>query len=114
MSTSTARVSIAALAYAVARRKDLAEYKATLGYLKQRIGEPSGPFGEYTLYYEAQALFQGDLDSWEKWNKILVRQLREAQQPDGSIRGRFNPAISTSLSLLSLAVNYRFLPIYER
>ena len=64
LSTSTARVSIATLAYAVARRKDLAEYKATLNYLKQRIGEPSGPFGEYTLYYEAQALFQGDFDSW--------------------------------------------------
>jgi hypothetical protein len=114
LSTSTARVSIATLAYAVARRKDLAEYKATLDYLKQRIDEPSGPFGEYTLYYEAQALFQGNLDFWEKWNKVLVRQLREAQQPDGSIRGRFNPAISTSLSLLSLALNFRFLPIYER
>ena len=114
LSTSTARVSIAALTYAVARRKDLAEYKSTLNYLKQRRGEPAGPFGEYTLYYEAQALFQGDLDSWEKWNKTLVRQLKDAQQPDGSIRGRFNPAISTSLSLLSLALNYRFLPIYER
>jgi hypothetical protein len=114
LSTSTARVSIATLTYAVARRKDLAEYKSTLNYLKQRIGEPAGPFGEYTLYYEAQALFQGDLDSWEKWNKTLVRQLKEAQQSDGSIRGRFNPAISTSLSLLSLALNYRFLPIYER
>ena len=111
---SPARISIATLAFAVARRKDLAEYKATLQYLKQRIGEPAGQFGEYTLYYEAQALFQGNLDSWVKWNKILVRQLREAQQPDGSIRGRFNPAISTSLSLLSLALNYRFLPIYER
>jgi len=114
LSTSMARVSIAALAYAVARRKDLPEYKATLGYLKQRIGEPSGPFGEYTLYYESQALFQGDPASWEKWNKNLIRQLRQAQQPDGSIRGRFNPVIATSLSLLSLAVNYRFLPIYER
>jgi hypothetical protein len=114
LSTSMARVSIASLAYAVARRKDLKEYKATLGYLKQRIAETSGPFGEYTLYYEAQALFQGDLDSWEKWNKLLVRQLRSAQQPDGSIKGRFNPTISTSLSLLSLAVNYRFLPVYER
>jgi hypothetical protein len=111
---SKARVSIAALACAVARRKDLAEYKVTLGYLKQRIGEPAGPFGEYTLYYEAQALFQGDVESWEKWNVILVRHLREAQQPDGSIRGRFNPPISTSLSLLALALNYRFLPIYER
>jgi hypothetical protein len=111
---STARVSIASLTYAVARRKDLAEFKATLDYLKQRLGEPSGPFGEYTLYYEAQALFQGDPHSWEKWNEILIRRLKEAQQPDGSIRGRFNPAISTSLSLLSLAINYRFLPIYER
>jgi len=98
----------------VARRKDLAQYKATLDYLRQRIGETSGPFGEYTLYYQAQALFQGDINSWQKWNEILVRQLREAQQPDGSIRGRFNPAISTSLSLLALALNYRFLPIYER
>jgi hypothetical protein len=111
---SKARVSIATLTFAVARRKDLAEYETTLKYLKRRIGEPAGPFGEYTLYYEAQALFQGDLDSWEKWNEILVRQLKEAQQPDGSIRGRFNPTISTSLSLLSLALNYRFLPIYER
>lgn len=114
LTTSLARVSIAALAFAVARRKDLAEYKTTLGFLKERLLEPAGPFGEYTLYYEAQALYQGDLDSWEKWNEILIRHLKSAQQPDGSIRGRFNPPISTSLSLLSLALNYRFLPIYER
>jgi hypothetical protein len=114
LASSAARVSISTLTFAVARRKDFAEYETTLKYLKQRIGEPAGPFGEYTLYYEAQALFQGDVGSWEKWNAILIRQLKQAQQPDGSIRGRFNPPISTSLSLLSLAVNYRFLPIYER
>lgn len=114
LSTSTARVSIAALAFAVARRKNFAEYLPTLNYLKERLGEPPGPFGEYTLYYEAQALYQGDVDSWRKWNGLLARRLKEAQQPDGSIRGRFNPPISTSLSLLSLALNYRFLPIYER
>ena len=33
LSTSTARVSIATLACAVARRKDLAKYKATINYL---------------------------------------------------------------------------------
>ncbi|HEV7999547.1 MAG TPA: squalene--hopene cyclase [Planctomycetaceae bacterium] len=114
ISTSMARVAIVTLACAVARRKDLAEYKATLGYLKERIQEPIGPFGEYTLYYEAQALFQGNVDAWGKWNEIVVRRLKEAQQPDGSIRGRFNPPISTSLSLLSLALNYRLLPVYER
>ena len=71
-------------------------------------------YTEYLRYYQAQALFQGDLESWEKWNKRLVRELKESQQPDGSLRGQFGPTISTSLSLLSLALNYRFLPIYER
>jgi hypothetical protein len=114
LASSTARVSIGALAYAVARRKDLEEFQATLNFLTQRLEEPAGPYGEYTLYYEAQALFQGDLGAWRKWNEGLVRQLKTAQQPDGSIHGRFNPVISTSLSLLSLALNFRFLPIYER
>ncbi len=111
---STARTSIATLAYAVARRKDLDEFKATLNYLKQRIDQPSAGYLEYARYYEAQALFQGDLASWEKWNKLLVRQLKDSQAPDGSIRGQFGTTISTSLSLLALALNYRFLPIYER
>jgi hypothetical protein len=67
---------------------------------------------EYQRYYQAQALFQGDVEAWEKWNRLLVRQLK--QLPDGSFRGQFGPAISTSMSLLALALNYRFLPIYER
>jgi len=111
---SMARSSIAALSYAVARRKDLTEYKATLGYITERLEQPAQIYTEYVRYYEAQALFQGDLAAWEKWNKLLVRQLKEAQQPDGSIRGQFGPAFATSLSLLSLALNFRFLPIYER
>jgi hypothetical protein len=111
---SMARSSIATLAFAISRRKDLTQFKDTLNYLKQRIEEPAGAYLEYVRYYEAQALFQGDLAAWEKWNKLLVRQLKEAQLPDGCIRGRFGPTISTSLSLLSLALNYRFLPIYER
>jgi len=114
---STARVSIATLVYSIARRKDLTEFKATLGFLKERIeftGADGRGYADYTRYYEAQALFQGDVDAWEKWNKLLVRQLKVAQQADGSIRGEFGVQVSTSLSLLALAVNYRFLPIYER
>ncbi|MFN0053756.1 MAG: squalene--hopene cyclase [Planctomycetales bacterium] len=114
LSTSTARVAIVTLACAVARRKDLPQFQTTLKFLKGRAGETSGPFGEYTLYYEAQALCQGDPDAWARWNALLVRHLRKAQQPDGSIKGRFNPPIATSLGLLSLALNYRFLPFYER
>jgi len=109
-----ARTSIGNLIYAIARRKNLPEYKATLSFLTQRIEEPPGVFHEYIRYYEAQALFQGDIDAWERWNRILIWQTKNAQLPDGSIQGRFAPTISTSLSLLSLALNYRFLPIYER
>jgi hypothetical protein len=114
---SLARVSIATLVYSVGRRKDLSEFKATLGYLKDRVeGSPDQGRGyeDYTRYYEAQALFQGDVESWEKWNKLLVRKLKQSQQKDGSIEGQFGQSTSTAFSLLALAVNFRFLPIYER
>jgi hypothetical protein len=111
---SLARSSIATLVFAVARRKDLPQYKAALQYLTQRLEQPAQQWPEYTRYYQAQALFQGDIDAWEKWNKLLIRQLKNAQQSDGSVSGQFGPAITTSLSLLALALNYRFLPIYER
>ena len=111
---SQARISICTLVYALARRKDLKEYKATLGNLTQRLEQQSGNWREYAQYYQAQALFQGDVAAWEKWNKLLIRQLKQIQQPDGSFTGQFGPTVSTSMSLLALALNYRFLPIYER
>ena len=117
MDESLARISIGTLVYSIARRKDLPQFKATLDYLKQKL-EFTGPSGhgwmEYQRYYQAQALFQGDVEAWEKWNKLLIRQLKATQQPDGSFTGQFGPAISTSTSLLALALDYRFLPIYER
>ena len=111
---STARSSIATLVYALARRKDLKEYKAALEHISEQLGQSTNHYPEYTRYYQAQALFQGDVAAWEKWNKNLVRQLKQAQRPDGSIPGQFGASLGTSMSLLALALNYRFLPIYER
>jgi hypothetical protein len=114
---SLARTSIATLVFSVARRKDLKQYKATIEYLRQRADQPGGGqqgWTEYARYYEAQALFQGDVVAWEKWNRLLVRQLKQTQQADGSFRGQLGNSVGTSLSLLALAVNFRFLPIYER
>ncbi|MHB1555843.1 MAG: prenyltransferase/squalene oxidase repeat-containing protein [Isosphaeraceae bacterium] len=111
---SQARSSIACLVYAVARRKDLKQYRATLDYLKQRLEQTAMSYPEYARYYEAQALFQGDITAWEKWNKLLIRQLKQAQQADGSIPGQFGNDVGTAMSMLALALNYRFLPIYER
>jgi hypothetical protein len=112
---SLARSSIATLVFSVARRKDLKQYKAALEYLKQRIDQPASQgWPDYARYYQAQALFQGDVAAWEKWNKLLVRQLKQLQAADGSFRGPLGGSVTTSLSLLALAVNFRFLPIYER
>jgi len=112
---SIARISIATLVYSVARRKDLPQFKATIGYLTQRLESNSNQsWPEYARYYQAQALFQGDVDAWEKWNKLLIRQLKTAQLADGSIRSSQGATIGTAMSMLALALNYRFLPIYER
>jgi hypothetical protein len=111
---SVARTSIASLVYALARRKDLPQFKATRDYLIKALEQPPGGYPEYARYYQSQALFQGDVAAWEKWNKLLIRQLKQTQQPDGSFQGGFGTSFSTSMSLLALALNYRFLPIYER
>jgi hypothetical protein len=112
---SPARISIATLVYSVARRKDLPQFKATLGHLTQKLEQPSQQYyAEYARYYQAQALFQGDVQAWEKWNKLLVKQLKASQAADGSFQSQFGSTIGTSLNLLALALNYRFLPIYER
>ena len=74
--------------------------------------EQSYPF--YFRYYMAQATFQGDFEAWNKWNTKTIRQLKELQADDGSFTSGHGPAYGTSMSLLALGLNYRFLPIYER
>lgn len=105
------RSCIATLVAAVARQKDDQKYSATLKHITTRLEHQEGHYKEYFRYYMAQALFQGDYDAWIKWNAMTVRQLHETQQDDG---GFGNSSYSTGMSLLALALNYRFLPIYER
>jgi len=111
---SVARISIGCLVYAVARRKDMPEFKTTLASLTNRLEQPSNHYLRYSQYYQAQALFQGDVEAWEKWNRQLVRELKAAQNDDGSFSGQYGATMETSLSLLAMALNFRFLPIYER
>jgi len=120
---SDAVTSIAVLVEAIARRKDLPEFAKSLEYLKGRsLSAPQAAEGypTYTRYYRAQALFQGDVEAWEQWNAGLVRELKTMQGKDGSFSGfagrggGFGGTVDTSLALLALAVNFKFLPIYER
>ena len=121
---SDAVTSIGVLVYSIAQQKGLPQYGKSLAYLRGRslAVEQGGMEGypTYTRYYRAQALFQGDVDVWEKWNAGLVKELKGMQAKDGSFAGfagrggGFGGTVDTALALLSLAVNYKFLPVYER
>lgn len=108
---SLARSSVATLVYAIAKHKDWEEFAATLKHISADLEHKEGGHPEYYRYYAAQALFQGDYDAWQKWNKNTIRFFKENQQPDGGFGGG---SYQTAMSLLALALNYRFLPIYER
>jgi hypothetical protein len=71
-------------------------------------------YPEYYRYYMSQALFQSDFEAWGKWKRENTALLRTLQQEDGSFNASHGKAYGTSMSLLSLALDYRFLPIYER
>jgi hypothetical protein len=112
-----ATTSIGTLVLAIARRKDLPQYERASAYLKrQSLGTPQGGgHVSYTRYYRAQALLQADVVAWQQWNERLVQELKARRLPDGSfVAEGETPFVSTCLSLLALACNYRFLPIYER
>jgi hypothetical protein len=103
--------AVATLTGAVSKSKNTDQYKASLKRLLDNLDyHESGSYAEYFRYYMAQALFQGDYNAWQKWNAEKIRELRDLQRDDGSFGG----AYETGMSLLGLAINYRFLPIYER
>jgi hypothetical protein len=108
------RSAIATLVYAIGKRKDWPEFKATLDHITTRLDHQESGYPEYFRYYMAQALFQGDYDAWLKWKQENVLVLKDLQQDDGSFQSGHGNAYATAMSLLSLALDYRFLPIYER
>jgi hypothetical protein len=106
--------AIAALVYSIGKRKDWKEYKGVLGAITVNLEHEEYSYPEYFRYYTAQALFQGDFEAWNKWNLKTAKQLKDLQSDDGSFQSQHGPAYGTGMSLLAMALNYRFLPIYER
>ncbi len=111
MGESMNRSAIATLVMSVGRHKEWEQFKAALKHITGQLEYRETSYPEYYRYYMAQALFQGDYEAWQKWNGALVRQFHQTQNPDGSFA---NGSYGTGMSLLALALNFRFLPIYER
>lgn len=111
---SMARSSVATLVYAVGNKRDWPEYEAALAHISERLEHRETAHTHYFAYYMAQALFQGNPEAWERWNRQTARELSDKQADDGSFVGSYGESYGTAMSLLALGLNYRFLPIYER
>jgi hypothetical protein len=111
-SPNAARTAIGCLALALAKEKNSKAFQNAANFLKNAPPETS--YYHYYLYYASQAFFHISPEAWQSWNTKNVKTLAATQNTDGSWDGQFGPTFATASSLLSLALNYRFLPIYER
>jgi hypothetical protein len=107
------RTAIGALMLALARDKKSPAFQSAMRYLRQTPGSEQA-YHFYYLYYASQTFFQSSLEDWAVWNSANVKALSATQNSDGSWDSSFGPAFSTAGAVLSLALNYRYLPIYER
>jgi len=111
---SLTRSAIATLVYSIGKRKQTQEYLAVSGYIKNHLHQDVVRHPDYHRYYMAQALFQSDFEAWKVWNRRIIDQLQESQADDGSFASDHGPAYGTGMAVLTLALNYRLLPVYER
>jgi len=108
-----ARTAVGALVFSLAKQQKSAAFRSAIDYLNANPSDEGG-YHQYYLYYAAQAYFRASAKAFDAWNAQNVKALASNQLDDGSWSSSLGPAFSTSASLLSLALNYRLLPIYER
>ncbi len=106
------RTAIGVLVLALAKEKNSDAFRRAFNYLQKTPRSTS--YYQYSLYYASQAFFHAEPKAWNKWNRKNIIELSKSQNEDGSWEGQFGATFCTSASLLSLALNYRYLPIYER
>ncbi len=106
--------AIGLLAHSLAKETDAKSFQTSLEYLKKNIDFRDRYYPYYYEYYMSQALFHADEELWREWNARNIRYLATIQNPDGSFPGNQGASFNTAGALLSLALNYRFLPIYEK
>lgn len=106
--------AIGVLCLALAKEKEGKGYQSSVEYLRKQMNYRDRHYPYYFEYYMSQALFHADPAAWEEWNGLNIRYLSASQSRDGSWPGNKGPSFNTAGSLLSLALNYRYLPIYEK
>jgi hypothetical protein len=96
------------------------EAKGSADWLKEKKVEYGSEWYFYGTYYFAQGMFQRGGEHATYARKLVEEMLLPKQGPDGSWMGQSGQergagkVYATSLAVLSLAVKFHFLPIYQR
>ncbi|MEG0333523.1 MAG: prenyltransferase/squalene oxidase repeat-containing protein [Akkermansia sp.] len=106
--------AIGLLTLSLAKQKKDSSYNLTSRYLVNKINHRESTYPFYFEYYMSQALFHSNEKAWQEWNLKNIRYMASTQSPNGSWLSSSGNAYATSVALLSLAVNFRLLPIYEK
>jgi prenyltransferase beta subunit len=106
--------AIGLLCSSLAKDTDTRGFKASFEYLKKNLDYREKYYPYYYEYYMSQALFHADEATWREWNARNIRYLGTIQNREGAFPGNQGASFNTAGALLSLALNYRYLPIYEK
>jgi Prenyltransferase and squalene oxidase repeat len=114
------RTGVGILALEICGSHLAAEAVAGSKYLLKHPPQWGSAFFFYEAYYCSQAMFQIGEDAFDGYQKRLASILLEHQQQDGSwLSGDGNDQAAgrnycTAMGVLALAVEYGYLPIYQR
>jgi len=111
---SAPRNAIAVLIGALAHEQQSDFFRGAWRWLRQAGDTGFSSYYFYYLYYASQAYFRADMHAWRRWNEQTAQILASSQNQQGGWDGPHGSAFCTSAALLTLALNYRYLPIYER
>ena len=114
------RTGTGVLALEICGEHNTPQAVAGADYLVKHPPQWSGEYFFYEVYYCPQAMFQMGDKYFLVYYPKLVQVLLDHQDRDGSWRpasgseGAGGRIYSTAMALLALAVEYRYLPIYQR
>ena len=111
--TNPTRAGIGLLVLSLSGAYRAPETKATADYLYYAGTERGGHY-YYMCYYASQAMRQAGGKYWAHWNRTVTPELIGRQYDDGSWSGGRDAALDTAFALLSIEINYDYLPIYQR
>ena len=114
---STPRAGIGLLVLSLSGEHRSAEAKATADWLMNRPAGREGSYFYYGSYYCSQAMLQAGGKYLRAWNQAMTPAILALQDPGGGWSqnsGSEGPLCATAMALLSLEINYNYLPIYQR